>query len=155
MPAMKSENVTRKQQKEKSKMSYATVGTIKSINLLERTFKLEPISKYRFEVKDGDETSCKMVFVGEPNSDPDDLKLVPKDTEFQFSQGLESAMVVLKQGKGKIKVAIKESNLANRIGRAKDKDNTDKSKDANAGCVGKEGETNPTSVDSAIEIEVL
>ena len=43
-------------------MKYSTVGTIKSLNLSGHTFMLEPISKYRFETKDGDENSWKIIF---------------------------------------------------------------------------------------------
>ena len=90
----------------KPKMSFATIGTIKSIDLSNRTFKLDPISKYRFEVKDGDENSWKIVFAEEClcERDPQGLRLVSKDTIFQFSKGLEGAMIVLKQSKAHVRI---------------------------------------------------
>ena len=123
-PKMNAKRTTKKiakTRKDKPKMSYATVGTIKSIDLSNRTFTLEPISKYRFE-KEDDVNSWKIVFVDESSKDPDDLKLIPNDTPFPFDVGLESAMVVLKQGKGKIKLVLEKSHLDNLIESAKVKD---------------------------------
>ena len=100
-------------------MSYSTVGTIKSLNLSARTFTLEPISKYRFEVKDDDENSWKMIFKEENTEDadkdaePTSLNLISQGVSFKFKEGLENAMVVLKQAKAKIKVIIDEAQLNN------------------------------------------
>ena len=94
-----------KPQKEKSKMKYATVGTIKSIDLSNRTFALEPISKYRFE-KDDEANLWKIVFAEEciAEWEPQRLRLVSKDAIFRFARGLESAMIVLKQSKTHIRI---------------------------------------------------
>ena len=91
--------------KEKPKMNYATVGTIRSIDLSNRTFKLEPISKYRFE-KDNDANSWKIVFAEDcvVDRDPQSLKLMSNDAIFRFDKGLESAMIVLKQAKTHIRI---------------------------------------------------
>ncbi|MBO7683663.1 MAG: hypothetical protein J6T51_02940, partial [Kiritimatiellae bacterium] len=89
--------------------SYVTVGTIKSLNLSDHTFKLDPISKYRFEVKDGDEGAWKIIFKETSileGEDPTSLQLLPQCTLFKFKGGLDSAMIVLKQSKAHVRIAV-------------------------------------------------
>ena len=133
-------------------MRYATVGTIKSLNLSCHTLKLDPISKYRFEVKDGDEGSWRIVFAIEPCKEPEDLKLVPQSADFSFENGLENAMVTLKQAKSKIKVVIEESNLDSLIQLAKDNDGKETVKET----IGKNAsQASGEKEDKTVVIEVL
>ena len=136
-------------------MKYSTVGTIKSLNLSSHSFTLEPISKYRFETKDDDENSWKIIFKEECilDTEPNSLRLWPKDTNFCFDNNLTSAMVVLRQSRSKIKVVIEESCLAqgdkDPLGRdANEKNGSSVTNDSTEGVV--HGKSVPS-----VEIEVL
>ena len=93
------------QSHEGKKVKYITVGTIKTIDLSNHTFTIEPISAYRFQTKVDDENSWKIVFK-EDVEDPKELKLIGSDTKFKFASDLSSAFIILKQGKARIKIAL-------------------------------------------------
>ena len=51
------------------------------------------------------------------NVDPTSLQLIPKSTEFKFEQGLESAVIILKQTKAHIRIEgqmLAETNNSNK-----------------------------------------
>lgn len=83
---------------------YITVGTIKTIDLSNHTFTIEPIAAYRFQTKDGDENSWKIIFK-EDKDDPRELKLAAESVKFLVDKELTSALVVLKQNKTRIQVS--------------------------------------------------
>lgn len=86
---------------------YITVGTIKTIDLSNHTFTIEPIFAYRFQTKDDDENSWKIVFK-EEIEDPNELKLVKRGEKFVFDEKLASVLVVLKENKTKITVKVEQ-----------------------------------------------
>ena len=90
---------------EGKKVKYITVGTIKTIDLSNHTFTIEPISAYRFQTKVDDDKSWKIIFK-EEKGDPKDLKLLASDAKFKFTSSLSSAIIILKQGKARIKIAL-------------------------------------------------
>lgn len=95
---------------------YITVGTIKTIDLSNHTFTIEPIAAYRFLTKDDDETSWKIIFK-EEKEDPKELKLITRDVKFVFDEELTSSLILLKQNKTKMvvkieSVTISESDIA-------------------------------------------
>ena len=91
---------------EEKAMDYTTAGTIKSLNLTDNTFTLEPISKYRFEVKDDDENAWKIIFKeANEKEEPTSLRLIPRDAQFKFTKSQQSAMIILKQSKTHIRIS--------------------------------------------------
>ena len=85
---------------------YITIGTIKTIDLSNHTFTIEPISAYRFQTKVDDENSWKIVFKEEDKEEPNELKLADKSVKFVFDNELTSGLIVLKQNKTKITVRV-------------------------------------------------
>lgn len=83
---------------------YITVGTIKTIDLTNQTFTIDPISAYRFQAKPDDPKSWKMIFKNE--SKTSDLKLGEQGLKFRVKECLSCALVVLKQNKTQIEVSI-------------------------------------------------
>ena len=57
---------------------YTTVGTIRPIDLSKHTLTLVPIARYRFQVKDDDETSW-MIILKEDVEEASMLGLVKRD----------------------------------------------------------------------------
>ena len=90
---------------EGKKVKYITVGTIKTIDLSNHTFTIEPIAAYRFQTKVDDDKSWKII-LKEEKGDPKELKLVASDAKFKFTSALSSAIIILKQGKARIKIAL-------------------------------------------------
>ena len=84
---------------------YITIGTIKTIDLSNHTFTIEPISAYRFQTKVDDENLWKIVFK-EDVEDPKELKLIGSDTKFKFASDLSSAFIILKQGKARTRMTL-------------------------------------------------
>lgn len=102
---------------------YITVGTIKTINLSNHTFTLEPIAGYRFQVKDGDENSWKIIFK-EDGDNPTALMLIEQGAKFAFNAELTSGLILLKQNRtrisvkvGPIEVSEQDYKIADSIGR--------------------------------------
>lgn len=94
-------------------MKLMTVGQIKTLDLTNKQFKIEPIAAYKFALEDGDETKWKMIFKDLEESNLKDLRLCDKDMKFKFGEDLTSAMVMLKQSNVKIEVYVddlKEDN---------------------------------------------
>lgn len=91
---------------DKEDEKYTTVGTIKTVVLTKGApaFTLEPLSAYRFQTKDDDEKSWKMIFKNESTTSV--LKLVEQDLKFKVKECLSCALVVLKQNKTRIEVSI-------------------------------------------------
>ena len=87
-------------------MKLMTVGQIKTLDLTNKQFKIEPIAAYKFASEDGDETKWKMIFKDSEESNLTDLRLCDKDMKFKFGEDLTSAMVMLKQSKVKIEVYV-------------------------------------------------
>ena len=84
---------------------YITVGTIKTIDLSNHTFTLEPIAGYRFQVKDGDENSWKII-LKEDGDKPTALMLIEQGAKFAFNAELTSGLILLKQNRTRISVKI-------------------------------------------------
>lgn len=84
---------------------YTTVGTIKTIDLSKHTFTLEPITRYRFQVKDDDENSWMIIFKKDEKS-PSLLRLIKRDVKFVFDARLTGGLIVLKQNKTRITVKV-------------------------------------------------
>ena len=84
---------------------YTTVGTIRTIDLSKHTFTLEPIARYRFQVKDDDETSW-MIILKEDVEEASMLGLVKRDVKFVFDASLTDGLIVLKQNKTRISVKV-------------------------------------------------
>ena len=88
-----------------NKVKYITVGTIKTIDLSNHTFTIEPIAAYRFQTKVDDDKSWKIIFK-EEKGDPKELKLVASDAKFKFTSALSSAIIILKQGKTRVRMTL-------------------------------------------------
>lgn len=84
---------------------YITIGTIKTIDLSNNTFTIEPISAYRFQTKVDDDKSWKTIFK-EDVDNPTELKLVGSDAKLKFASDLSSAFIILKQSKARIRIAL-------------------------------------------------
>ena len=87
-------------------MKLKTIGQIRTLELTNKTFTIEPISAYRFTPDPEKEDDWKIIFKNEKESE---LKLRDKDTKFTFNENLASAMVILKQGKTRIEISIEVS----------------------------------------------
>lgn len=105
---------------------YTTVGTIRTIDLSKHTFTLEPIARYRFQVKDDDETSWMIILkedveeastlregyplssasLKEDVEEASMLGLVKRDVKFVFDASLTDGLIVLKQNKTRISVKV-------------------------------------------------
>lgn len=90
---------------------YITVGTIKTIDLSNHTFTLEPIAGYRFQVKDRDENSWKIIFK-EDTENPSTLTLVAREAKFAFNTELTSGLIMLKQNKTRISVKVETTQVS-------------------------------------------
>lgn len=90
---------------------YITVGTIKTIDLSNHTFTLEPIAGYRFQVKDGDENSWKIIFKKDIKSFST-LTLVEQGAKFVFNAELTSGLIMLKQNRTRISVKIEKTKVS-------------------------------------------
>ena len=96
---------------EGKKVKYITVGTIKTIDLSNHTFTIEPIAAYRFQMKDDDDKSWKIIFK-EEKEDPKELKLIKRDVKFVFDKELTSGLIMLKQNKTKMGVKIESVTIS-------------------------------------------
>lgn len=96
---------------EGKKVKYITIGTIKTIDLSNHTFTIEPIAAYRFQMKDDDDKSWKIIFK-EEKEDPKELKLITRDVKFVFDEELTSSLIVLKQNKTKMGVKIESVTIS-------------------------------------------
>ena len=86
-----------------------TIGWIKSIDLTAKTFTIEPVSAYRFQIDEKDDNSWKIIFKDESKENAvDSLTLCDKEQSFKMhgSDDLISALVILKQNKTKIKIKV-------------------------------------------------
>ena len=104
----KSTNVT-KDGKKDGKEKLMTIGWVKSIDLSAKTFTIEPVSAYRFQIDEKDDNSWKIIFKDELKGNAvDSLTLCDKEQSFKMhgSDDLISALVVLKQNKTKIKIKV-------------------------------------------------
>ncbi|MGN0843662.1 MAG: hypothetical protein ACI4QT_00405 [Kiritimatiellia bacterium] len=90
---------------------YITVGTIKTIDLSNHTFTLEPIAGYRFQVKDGDENSWKIIFK-EDGDNPTALMLIEQGAKFAFNAELTSGLILLKQNRTRISVTVETTKVS-------------------------------------------
>lgn len=100
---------------------YITIGTIKTIDLSNHTFTIEPIAAYRFQTKD-DDTNAPIIF-REDVENPPELKLIKRDVKFVFDKELTSGLILLKQNKakivvkvGKLHISIKDVSPKNDVG---------------------------------------
>lgn len=87
-------------------MKLKTIGQIKTIDLTNKTFTIEPLAAYKFTPDPEKEDDWKIILRKE---DSTELKLRGKDTKFTFNENLASAMVILKQSKTRIEVSIEVS----------------------------------------------
>lgn len=93
-----------------------TIGWIKSIDLSAKTFTIEPVSAYRFQIDEKDDNSWKIIFKDELKGNAvDSLTLCDKEQCFKLDGDAEliSALVILKQNKSRVKVFIKSINAGN------------------------------------------
>ena len=90
---------------------YITVGTIKTIDLSNHTFTLEPITGYRFQVKDRDEDAWKIIFK-EDRDNPTSLTLVAREAKFAFNAELTGGLIILKQNRTRISVKVKINDVS-------------------------------------------
>ena len=90
---------------------YITVGTIKTIDLSNHTFTLEPIAGYRFQLKDGDENLWKIIFK-EDTENPSTLTLVAREAKFAFNAELTGGLIILKQNRTRISVKVKINDVS-------------------------------------------
>lgn len=90
---------------------YIATGTVKTIDLNKSAFTLEPLSAYRFQIKDGDESAYAILFkeVGEDDETEEakDVKFVCRNKVMKFNKVRLSDLIILKQNKTKIKVLPK------------------------------------------------
>lgn len=89
---------------------YITVGTIKTIDLPNCTFTIEPIAAYRFQTKN-DDADAPIIFK-EDVEDPLELKLIKRDVKFVFDKELTSDLIFLKQNKTKITVKVESLGIS-------------------------------------------
>ena len=89
---------------------YITVGTIKTIDLSNHTFTIEPISAYCFKTKD-DDADASIIFK-EDVENPPELKLIKRDVKFVFDKELTSGLIILKQNKAKITVKVESLGIS-------------------------------------------
>ena len=120
MHAMRLQNTTKKEKIKMGKNKFTnvikdgekklmTIGWIKSIDLTAKTFTIEPVSAYRFQIDEKDDNSWKIIFKDESKENAvDSLTLCDKEQSFKMhgSDDLISALVVLKQNKTKIKIKV-------------------------------------------------
>lgn len=95
--------------KKDGKKKLMTIGWVKSIDLSAKTFTIEPVSAYRFQLDEKDDNSWKIIFKDESKGNAvDSLTLCDKEQRFKMhrSDDLISALVVLKQNKTKIKIKV-------------------------------------------------
>ena len=90
---------------------YITVGTIKTIDLPNCTFTIEPIAAYRFQTKVDDDKSWEIIFK-EDVENPPELKLINRDVKFVFDKELTSGLILLKQNKTKITVKVGKLHIS-------------------------------------------
>ena len=106
---------------EETKVKYATVGTIKTVVLTKDAyaFTLEPISAYRFLIKNDYESSWKIIFkeskdgIKREEKNKDNLPkllLIAEDAKFTVKDKLADALIVLKQNKAKIEVVVETAS---------------------------------------------
>lgn len=89
---------------------YITVGTIKTINLSNYTFTIEPIAAYRFQAKD-DDADAPIIFL-EDVENPSELKLIKRDVKFVFDKEFTSGLIMLKQNKTKFTVKVESLGIS-------------------------------------------
>lgn len=111
--------------------TYMTIGQVKTVNLPDCTFTIEPLSDYRFKAEDGKDDTWQIIF--EPKDGPTngslELKLVDEDRQFKLkcggtantekstslevivASGFASAMVVLKADRTKIRLLVDEADF--------------------------------------------
>lgn len=89
---------------------YITIGTIKTIDLSNHTFTVEPISAYRFQTRDND-TNAPIIFK-EDVENPSELKLVNRDAKFVFDKELTNGLFLLKQNKTRITVKVESLGIS-------------------------------------------
>lgn len=89
---------------------YITIGTIKTIDLLNHTFTIEPIAAYRFQEK-VDDANAPIIFK-EDVEKVSELKLVKWDVKFVFDKELTSGLIMLKQNKTKMVVKIESVTIS-------------------------------------------
>lgn len=120
MHAMRLQNTTKKEKIKMGKNKFTnvikdgekklmTIGWIKSIDLTAKTFTIEPVSAYRFQIDEKDDNSWKIIFKDESKENAvDSLTLCDKEQSFKMhgSDDLISALVILKQNKTKIKIKV-------------------------------------------------
>ena len=99
---------------EDGKKNLMTIGWVKSIDLYAKTFTIEPISAYRFQVDEKDDNSWKIIFKDESKGNAvDSLILCDKEKNFKSDNNLIPVVLILKQNKSRVKVFIKSINAGN------------------------------------------
>ena len=103
---------------------YITIGTIKTIDLSNHTFTIEPISAYRFQTKVDDDKSWEIIFK-EDVENPPELKLINRDVKFVFDKELTSGLILLKQNKTRITVKVEKLDVSKKAVATSDEKGTD------------------------------
>lgn len=89
---------------------YKTQGMIASIDLMNKTFTIDPVSPYLFEQKDGDNTEKSIIFIseaGDKSGTCRDAKMVTSHHVFALPDQIDlGAIVALKNGRDKIELAV-------------------------------------------------
>ena len=114
MHAMRLQNTTEKEIKMKKNngktaqmKKLSTVGWVKSIDLSAKTFTIEPVSLYQFQIDEKDDKSRKIIFRDESKGNAvKSLYLCGVEQCFEIEDNLISALIILKQNKSKIKVSV-------------------------------------------------
>lgn len=89
---------------------YKTQGTIASIDLMNKTFTIDPVSPYLFEQKKGDDTEKSIIFISEAEDKSGtcrDAKMLASHQVFALPDQIDlGAIVALKNGRDKIELAV-------------------------------------------------
>lgn len=86
---------------------YKTQGTIASIDLMDKSFTIEPASPYAFEQKKGEGTEKFMLFVEDKSSAIKEAKILTCKTYFKMKVDVDlCAMLALKNGREKIELEV-------------------------------------------------
>lgn len=89
---------------------YMTQGTIASIDLMGKTFTIDPVSPYLFEQKKGDNTEKSIIFISESEdkrNENRDAKMLASHQVFALPDKIDlGTIVALKNGRDKIELAV-------------------------------------------------
>lgn len=95
---------------------YKTRGTITSIDLIGRSFKIDPISPYVFEQKKGENSEKFMIFVTSENKEKNirDAWILKCNPYFKVPTDIDlCAIIALKNGREKIELEVESKDSLN------------------------------------------